>query len=105
MNKHFPFEKFEYALDLFIRNAERWGVPKAQGEPTPVSPTHVCHYEEEDLMTIKEAMAYIPASRTKIYEMRKEGALDTIERNSREKRLIRTQVEAARLWSRDKGKW
>lgn len=61
-------------------------------------------FAEDDLMTIKEAAAYIPASRTKVYEMRKTGVLDTIERNSRQKRLLRTQVEAARIWARNKGK-
>lgn len=62
-------------------------------------------YPEDDLMTIKEAMAFIPVSRTKLYEMRKAGALRTVERNCRQKRLLRTQVEAARVWSRNKGKW
>lgn len=63
------------------------------------------HYDEEELMTIKEAIDHIPVSRTKLYEMRREGSLHTIERSSREKRLIRTEVEAARQWSRNKGKW
>lgn len=71
---------------------------------TPEAPS-VEMLEEHHLMTIKEAMAFIPVSRTKLYEMRKEGMLDTIERNSRQKRLLRTQVEAARTWSRNKGKW
>lgn len=62
-------------------------------------------YAENDLMTIKEAMAFIPVSRTKLYEMRKDGMLQTIERNSRQKRLLRSEVEAARTWSRNKGKW
>lgn len=62
-------------------------------------------YSEAELMTIKEAMAYIPVSRSKLYQMRKEGVLVTIERNSRQKRLLRSQVEAARVWSRNKGKW
>ncbi|GEM_PF-5746123 len=63
------------------------------------------HYEENELMTLKEAMAFIPMSRTKLYEWRKEEKLHTIERSSRNKRLIRSEVEAARTWSRDKGKW
>lgn len=79
------------------------------GEPLPGGPeadeASADRLEEHHLMTIKEAMAFIPVSRTKLYEMRKEGMLDTIERNSRQKRLLRTQVEAARTWSRNKGKW
>ena len=62
-------------------------------------------YPDDDLMTFKEAMAYIPVSRTKLYNMRKEGVLETVERNSRQKRLLRMQVEAAREWSKNKGKW
>ena len=67
----------------------------------PPSPTH---YPEEDLMTIKEAAAFIPASRTKIYQWRKEERLHTVARGQRDKRLVRSEVEAMQLWARDKGK-
>lgn len=57
------------------------------------------HYDEEELMTIKEAQDHF--SRTKLYELRKEGKLITIEHGARDKRLVRAQVEAlAKKWRR-----
>lgn len=100
--KRFPYDKLEYALDLYIASVKQ---TLALTPPAPSSESNQGGYDEDELMTIKEAMAYIPVSRSKLYEMRKEGMLDTIERSSRQKRLLRAQVEAARLWSRNKGKW
>lgn len=61
-------------------------------------------YEEEELMTIKEAVDDIPVSRSKLFEWRREGRLQTIERNSRSKRLIRSEVKAMQKWAHNKGK-
>lgn len=105
MLEHFPFKKLEYALDLYIMSAEKDVCHKERLNPTGSLTRSADQYAEDELMTIKEAAAYIPASRTKVYEMRMAGVLDTIERNSRQKRLLRTQVEAARIWARNKGKW
>lgn len=73
--------------------------------PSQTPPALKDHYDEDELMTIKEAGAYIPGSRTKIYEWRMEGKLHTFERGCRNKRLIRAEVEVMRKWARDKGKW
>lgn len=78
--------------------------PDRPCEPVVFDPPSPTHYPEEELMTIKEAEAFIPASRTKIYLWRKEEKLHTVERGQRDKRLIRTEVEAMRKWARDKGK-
>ncbi|HWL00166.1 MAG TPA: hypothetical protein VNQ55_09470 [Parapedobacter sp.] len=111
--EQFPLDRFITAVDLFIKWAEAQGVPTGsttQSLPVDRHPptAHVTegktHYEEHELMTVKEASASIPASRSKIFEWRKEGTLQTIERNSRSKRLIREEVEAMRTWARDKGK-
>lgn len=103
MFKQFPYEKLEYALDLYIATTEK-RLPTAENQaPSPTGLPE--QYDEKDLMTIKEAIAYIPIGRTKLYEMRKADILDTIERNGRQKRLVRAQVETLRTWSRNKGKW
>lgn len=56
------------------------------------------HYEESELVTIKEAEDYF--GRTKLYELRKEGKLITVEHGPREKRLVRAQLEALARWRR-----
>ena len=78
--------------------------PEPKPEPVVTNVTPPDTYDENELMTIKVAEAFIPASRTKIYEWRKEGKLQTVARSQRDKRLIRTEVEAMRQWARDKGK-
>ncbi|GGH06710.1 helix-turn-helix domain-containing protein [Sphingobacterium alkalisoli] len=61
-------------------------------------------YDEEELLTIKEAMGILGVSRWKIFDMRKKGQFTKIERDGR-KRLIKTEVDAARVWySAPKGK-
>jgi len=61
-------------------------------------------YREEELMTVKEAMDVLKIGRWKLHDMRRKGELTTILRNKRV-RLIRAEVEAARLWySVPKGK-
>lgn len=61
-------------------------------------------YDEDELMTVKEAMAELNVSRWKISEMRTNGELTDIARAGRV-RLIRAEVMAAKLWySRMKGK-
>jgi len=111
--EQFPLDRFITAVDLFIKWAEAQGVPTGSTiHPRPMD-THPptervtegkTHYEEHELMTVKEASASIPASRSKIFEWRKDGTLQTIERNCRSKRLIREEVEALRTWARNKGK-
>ncbi|MGV3763856.1 helix-turn-helix transcriptional regulator [Parapedobacter sp.] len=82
--------------------------PPCESEPaTPpgaTDPATPNTYVEEELMTVKEAEAFIPASRTKIYKWRKEGKLHTVSRGQRHMRLIRTEVEAMQQWAIDKGK-
>ncbi len=56
------------------------------------------HYDESELMTIKEAADYF--GRTKLYELRKQGKLITVEHGPREKRLVRAQVVALARWRR-----
>lgn len=61
-------------------------------------------YLEEELMTVKEAMALLKVSRWKLTQMRKKAELSSISRDGRV-RLIREEVEAARIWySLRKGK-
>ncbi|SFS98402.1 helix-turn-helix domain-containing protein [Sphingobacterium wenxiniae] len=61
-------------------------------------------YREEELMTVKEAMALLKVSRWKLTQMRKKAELSSISRDGRV-RLIREEVEAARIWySLRKGK-
>ncbi len=71
-------------------------------KPEPESPPRE-HYQESELMTIKEAIRYLRASRWKIDDMRRRGILQTL-RDRRNVRLIRAQVEAARQWSVNKGR-
>jgi predicted DNA-binding transcriptional regulator AlpA len=61
-------------------------------------------YEEKELVTIKEAMGILGVSRWKIFDMRKKGQFTKVERDGW-KRLIKAEVEAARIWySVPKGK-
>lgn len=76
--------------------------PPEQDSPGPDA-LKAC-YDEAELMTIKEAAAFIPACRTKLYEWRTLGVLHTVERSSRNKRLIRTEVEAMHKWAVSRGK-
>ncbi|MFB2118004.1 hypothetical protein [Parapedobacter sp. 2B3] len=116
--RRFPLEKLEYALDLYIQSTEQHLLKPAgtapetetlaaaeqAAESLPDEPIEKKIYEECELMTVKEAMDFIPAGRTKIYEWRIQGILHTIERSSRSKRLIRAEVEHMRTWARNKGK-
>ncbi len=56
------------------------------------------HYEESELMTIKEAEDYF--GRTKLYELRKAGMLTTVAFHARDKRLVRAEVVALARWRR-----
>lgn len=61
-------------------------------------------YTESELMTVDEACRELLISRWKLTDMRNKGQLTTIERG-RSVRLIRAEVEAAKLWySIPKGK-
>lgn len=114
--RHFPVKKLEYALDLYILTkekqlAEATDLPPQDQQASTDQPPSLNtalfkkHYEEDELMTIKEAMDFIPISRSKLFDWRMEGKLHTIERNCRSKRLVRAEVEALRIWARNKGKW
>lgn len=63
-------------------------------------------YREEDLVTISYAMVELRVSRWKIDKMRDEKQLTTIKQGGkRSVRLIKAEVEAAKLWySMRKGK-
>lgn len=61
-------------------------------------------YTDEELVTVKVAQGKLGVSRWKIYDMRIKEQLTTVERDG-QVRLIRAEVEAARLWySVPKGK-
>lgn len=82
----------------------------AAPSPVPADPDGydssdgVASYEEEELMTVKEAMAELRVSRWKINDMREKGELRAVVRAGRV-RLIKSEVEDARRWySQMKGK-
>lgn len=61
-------------------------------------------YAPEELMTVDQACRALKISRWKLTDMRDKGELTSI-RNGRSVRLIREEVEAAKLWySVPKGK-
>ncbi|WP_196939843.1 helix-turn-helix domain-containing protein [Sphingobacterium pedocola] len=61
-------------------------------------------YTEDELVTVKEAEAILKVSRWKIEDMCNKGEL-TIIRKGRSVRLIKAEVDAARVWySAPKGK-
>lgn len=66
----------------------------------------VTAYKEEELVTISYAMVELKVSRWKIDKMREEKQLRTIRQGEkRPVRLIKSEVEAAKLWySMKKGK-
>lgn len=111
--ERFPLDRFIAAIDLFIQWAEVQGAAADLGmqpqsvaahRPTENLMDEKTHYEEHELMTVKEAIEFIPVSRSKLFEWRKEQKLQTIERNCRNIRLVRSEVEAMRTWARNKGK-
>ncbi|SEM54286.1 hypothetical protein SAMN05216436_105131 [bacterium A37T11] len=64
-------------------------------------------YDERQLMTISQATRLLKISRFKLDDMRATGKLCTLKKdpNDREVRLLRSEVEAARVWySIPKGK-
>ncbi len=91
-------------LAEILRTSHRLDVGERTEGPRKAETSSPTVYDESDLVTIKEAMGILNASRWKVDDMRRTGELRTIERNCRSKRLIRGEVEAARKWSVDKGK-
>lgn len=62
-------------------------------------------YTEQELLTVKEAMSELHISRWKLSEMRNSQQLSTIYRGKKGVRLVKEEVEAAKLWySIPKGK-
>src|SRR5690606_34271406 len=80
-------------------------VCRLESDKTDLRPgEQVISYREDELMTVKEAMAELRISRWKIDDMRDKGQLTTIDRGSRV-RLIKEEVQAAKIWySVPKGK-
>lgn len=109
--EQFPLDRFITAVDLFIKWAEAQGVPTGSTihpmdthEPIEHVNEGKTYYEEHELMTVKEAVDFVPVSRSKLFEWRMEQKLQTIKRNCRNIRLVRAEVEAMRKWARNKGK-
>lgn len=98
-------ERLTLEVLVEIRDLLRAYLPPPSGReaPPPASP-EVIWADEKHLMTVKEAMHHLNASRNTVDTLRREGKLTTYKRG-KSVRLLRAEVEAARSWwSIPKGK-
>lgn len=86
-----------------VCNCASHEAPIADDDPSTLT-KQAASYTEDELVTVKEAEAILKVSRWKIEDMCNKGEL-TIIRKGRSVRLIKAEVDAARIWySAPKGK-